>query len=78
VYQLLGGGEQTGKDPTNRGKLGTKRHILVDRQVLPLAVTLTGAHVHDSKQLEATVDTVAAAGQEPWATAQTPGETARG
>src|SRR5258708_3205450 len=24
------GGEATGKDPTNRGKLGTKRHIVVD------------------------------------------------
>src|SRR5215831_11530372 len=24
------GGEPTGKDPTNRGKLGTKRHVVVD------------------------------------------------
>jgi IS5 family transposase len=55
----LPGGEQTGKDPTNRGKLGTKRHIVVDRRGLPLAVTISGSNVHDSKQLEATVDTIA-------------------
>lgn len=54
------GGEQTGKDPTNRGKLGTKRHVVVDRQGLPLAVTISGANVHDSKLLEDTVDAIPA------------------
>jgi IS5 family transposase len=52
------GGEQTGKDPTNRGKLGTKRHIVVDRNGLPLAVIISGANVHDSKMLEETVDAI--------------------
>ena len=52
------GGEQTGKDPTNRGKLGTKRHIVVDRQGLPLAVTISGSNVHDSRMLEETVDAI--------------------
>jgi hypothetical protein len=33
------GGEATGKDPTIRGKLGTKRYLVVDRMGLPLAVT---------------------------------------
>jgi transposase len=46
----LPGGEVTGKDPTNRGKLGAKRHIVVDRNGLPLAVTISGANVHDSKR----------------------------
>jgi transposase len=55
-----GGGEQTGKDPTNRGKLGTKRHIVVDRTGLPLAVTISGANVHDSKLLEVAVDAIPA------------------
>jgi putative transposase len=41
------GGDQTGKDPTNRGKLGTKRHQLTDAQGLPSAVTLCGANRHD-------------------------------
>jgi transposase len=54
-----GGGEQTGKNPTNRGKLGTKHHIVVDRHGLPLAVTVSGSNVHDSKLLEATVDAIA-------------------
>ena len=31
------GGEQTGKNPTDRGKLGSKRHILVDGRGAPLA-----------------------------------------
>ncbi len=52
------GGEQTGKDPTNRGKLGTKRHIVVDRNGLPLAVTISGSNVHDSRMLEETVDAI--------------------
>ena len=53
-----GRGEATGKDPTNRGKLGTKRHVVVDRKGLPLAVTISGSNVHDSKMLEQTVDAI--------------------
>lgn len=56
----LPGGDATGKDPTNRGKLGTKRHIVVDRHGVPLAVTISGANVHDSKLLEETVDAIPA------------------
>lgn len=54
------GGEGTGKDPTNRGKLGTKRHLVVDRTGVPLAVTISGANVHDSRMLEQTVDAIPA------------------
>jgi transposase len=54
------GGEATGKDPTNRGKLGTKRHVVVDRLGVPLAVTISGANAHDSKLLEAAVDAIPA------------------
>jgi transposase len=49
-------GDATGPNPTDRGKPGTKRHILVDRNGLPLAFILTGANVHDSKALINTVD----------------------
>lgn len=42
----------------NSRKLGTKRHIVVDRAGLPLAVTISGANVHDSKLLEETVDAI--------------------
>jgi len=54
----LPGGEATGKDPTNRAKLGTKRHLVVDRLGLPLAVTISGANAHDSRLLEQTVDAI--------------------
>lgn len=53
------GGEATGPNPTDRGKPGSKRHVVVDRAGTPLAVTLTAANVHDSKQLEATLDAIA-------------------
>jgi IS5 family transposase len=52
------GGEATGPNPTDRGKPGSKRHVVVDRTGVPLAVTLTAANVHDSKQLEATLDAI--------------------
>ncbi len=41
------GGEKTGKNPTDRGKLGSKRHILVDGRGAPLAIVVSGAEVHD-------------------------------
>ncbi|CAI06387.1 transposase, is4 family, fragment [Aromatoleum aromaticum EbN1] len=43
------GGEDTGPNPTDRGKLGTKHHLLVDRNGLPLAVALSAANTHDSQ-----------------------------
>ncbi|HEV8194943.1 MAG TPA: transposase [Ktedonobacterales bacterium] len=49
------GGEVTGKDPTNRGKLGTKRHIVVDRGGLPFAATVSGLNVYDSGLLDETL-----------------------
>lgn len=52
------GGEDTGPNPTDRGKLGSKIHLLVDHQGVPLAVLLSGANVHDSKLLEPLVDAV--------------------
>jgi putative transposase len=41
------GGEKTGKNPTDRGKLGSKRHILVDARGAPLAIVVSGAQAHD-------------------------------
>jgi putative transposase len=37
------GGEQTGKNPTDRAKLGSKIHMLVDQRGAPLAIHVTGA-----------------------------------
>lgn len=41
------GGQETGPNPTDRGKSGTKRHLLVDRRGIPLSLLLTGANRHD-------------------------------
>jgi transposase len=73
------GAGQTGKDPTNRGKLGTKRHVVEDRHGLPLALTISGANVHDSKLLEETVDAFPALRFPPpatWPATQAPCEAA--
>jgi putative transposase len=51
------GGEATGKNPTDRGKRGSKIHLLVDHRGAPLALTLTGANRHDST---AALDLIAA------------------
>jgi putative transposase len=39
----------TGPNPTDRGKLGTKRHVLTDGQGIPLSVVITAANTHDMK-----------------------------
>jgi transposase len=49
-------GDLTGRNPTDRGKRGVKRHILTDAHGVPLAAIITGANVFDGKMLEATLD----------------------
>ena len=49
------GGTKTGKNPTDRAKLGSKRHLLVDRRGVPLALTLSGANTPDYQCAEATL-----------------------
>jgi transposase len=44
-------GELTGPSPTDRGKAGTKYHVLCDRNGLPLHAVVTGANAHDSTML---------------------------
>ncbi len=50
------GGAQTGPNPTDRGKPGTKRHLVVDRGGIPLNITITGANRHDSVVFEELID----------------------
>lgn len=45
-----------GKNPTDRGKSGTKRSVIVDGDGGPLGVVVAGANVHDTKLLERTID----------------------
>ena len=46
----------TGKNPTDRAKIGTKRSMLTDGAGIPLAVAVEGANRHDSRLLVATLD----------------------
>lgn len=50
------GGEDTGPNPTDRGKSGSKRHHLVDGRGAPLAAGVTGAHATDMKTNPAVLD----------------------
>jgi IS5 family transposase len=37
----------TGNSPVDRSKLGTKRHILTDKEGIPLSAVITSANTHD-------------------------------
>lgn len=45
-------GAAVGPNPTDRGKPGTKRYLIVERGGIPLAARLTGANRHDSMVFE--------------------------
>ena len=66
------GGEETGKNPTDRGKLGTKRSLLVAArtQGLPLGLVISGANTPDGQLLEATLTAVPLDRPDPQATEQ--------
>lgn len=46
------GGEDTGPNPTDRRKLGSKHHVLTDAQGIPLNATVTAANVNEVTQVE--------------------------
>ena len=45
-----------GSNPTDRGKLGTKRHILTDTKGIPLSVVISSASTHDTKLVTDVMD----------------------
>ncbi|MFF9984632.1 IS5 family transposase [Streptomyces erythrochromogenes] len=45
-------GPLTGPNPTDRGKPGSKVHLITDRNGLPLSLGIAGANMHDSLGLE--------------------------
>jgi transposase len=49
--RAFGGGDETGPNPTDRRKPGTKQHLLVDRNGVPLEIRVTGANRHDVKEI---------------------------
>ncbi len=48
----------TGHNPTDRSKLGTKRHILTDKKGIPLSIVISSASTHDIKLVTGIVDNV--------------------
>ena len=54
------GGEETGKSPVDRGKLGTKRSVLIDGRGAPLSVVVAGANRHDKTIAMQTIDEMVA------------------
>lgn len=46
----------TGHNPVDRSKLGTKRHVLTDKNGIPLSVAITPASTHDIKAVTDVVD----------------------
>lgn len=51
-------GKKTGKNPTDRGKLGVKRSVVTDSRGVPLGLAIAGANAHDSTLLRATLQSM--------------------
>jgi len=60
--RALQGGQNTGKNPTDRARRGTKHHVLVDGKGVPIALRITGANRHDVTQIVPLVEAVPAVG----------------
>src|SRR5262245_5461801 len=52
------GGSETGPSPVDRGRNGSKHHLLVDATGLPLACTVTGGNRNDITQLVPLVERI--------------------
>jgi len=64
------GGDKIGPNPTDRGKNGTKRSLLVEADGGPLAVVIDGANRHETKLLSATIEAIVV--ERPQPTAEQP------
>lgn len=54
-----------GKNPTDRGKPGTKRSVIVETDGGPLGVVVAPANVHDAKLLQQTIESIVVERPEP-------------
>lgn len=64
------GGDKVGPNPTDRGKKGVKRSVVVEEQGGPLGAAIAGANVHDAKLLDETLNAIVA--DRPESTMETP------
>ncbi|GGV28617.1 hypothetical protein GCM10010260_81360 [Streptomyces filipinensis] len=58
VARALKGGGQTGPSPVDRGRAGSKHHLITDGHDSPLAVILTGGNRNDVTQLMPPLDAI--------------------
>jgi transposase len=49
--RAMKGGNKTGRSPVDRGRTGSKHHVIVEGHGIPLAATLTGGNRNDVTQL---------------------------
>jgi transposase len=56
LYPGKKGGAQTGPNPTDRGKPGSKQHIVVERKGIPLTIKLSAANCPDARVFVALLD----------------------
>jgi len=59
------GGKKVGKNPTDRGKKGSKKSVLTDEQGGPLGAVVAAANVNDHLLLEATIEAIVVERPEP-------------
>ncbi|MFH9228289.1 IS5 family transposase [Streptomyces lydicus] len=50
-YPSVKGGSKAGRSPVDRGRTGSKHHLITDATGIPLAVSLTGGNRNDLTQL---------------------------
>jgi transposase len=62
----LGGGK-TGRNPTDRGKLGVKRSLLTDGHGVPIGLVVAGANRHDMQLTQPTLESMVVERPEPTA-----------
>jgi len=56
IHKVTFRGAKTGNNPTDRSKLGTKRHILTDKKGIPLSAVILSANIHDINLVTEVVD----------------------
>jgi transposase len=66
------GGEDTGPNPTDRSKSGSKHHVMTDAQGIPLAATVTAANVNEVTQVFRVLTSMPAVGGKPGPKRQKP------
>ena len=58
IKSPLGGAMTDGHNPTDRSKLGSKRHILTDKEGITLSTFITSANTHDVTVAINTIDNI--------------------